>query len=128
MTDSLAFVVGWSGGFVLTAILFAPYLRKLGVYSVSDFLHVRFGGGLARFLGACVLLCCSFVILVAQLSAIGIIAARFLDLPFELAVAARVERAVPQTPALRTVRPTPTARGDFGGSQDGRVDPEKADR
>lgn len=88
--DSLAYVVGWSGGFVLVAILFAPYLRKLGVYSVSDFLHVRFGGGFARFLGVCVLLCCCFVILVAQLSATGIVAARFFDLPFEFAVATGV--------------------------------------
>ena len=88
--DSLAYVVGWTGGFVLAAILFAPYLRKLGVYSVSDFLNARFDGETTRVLGVCVLLCCSFIILVAQLAATGIIAARFLDLPFEIAVAAGV--------------------------------------
>ncbi len=84
--DSLAYVIGWSGGFVLIAVLIAPYLRKLGAFTVPDFLHARFGGKSARLLGVIVLLCCSFVLLVAQLTATGLIASRFLDLSFDIAL------------------------------------------
>ena len=49
--DGLAFVLGWTGGYVLVAILVAPYLRKFGAYTVPDFLSARYGGNLARFIG-----------------------------------------------------------------------------
>ena len=44
--DGLAFVLGWTGGYVLVAILVAPYLRKFGAYTVPDFLSARYGGNL----------------------------------------------------------------------------------
>jgi Na+(H+)/acetate symporter ActP len=47
--DGLAFVLGWTGGYVLVAILVAPFLRKFGAYTVPDFLAARFGGNLAAF-------------------------------------------------------------------------------
>ena len=51
----LAFVVGWTGGYVLVAALMAPYLRKFGCYTVPDFIGTRYGGNLARFCAVVVL-------------------------------------------------------------------------
>ena len=84
--DGLAFVLGWTGGYVLVAILVAPYLRKFGAYTVPDFLSARYGGNLARFIGVVVLFSCSFTYVVAQVYATGIISARFLGLDFNVAV------------------------------------------
>jgi cation/acetate symporter len=84
--DGLAFVLGWTGGYVLVAVLVAPYLRKFGAYTVPDFLAARFGGHFARFLGILVLFACSFTYVTAQIYATGIIASRFLGMPFEAAV------------------------------------------
>jgi cation/acetate symporter len=84
--DGLAFVLGWTGGYVLVSVLLAPYLRKFGAYTVPDFLSARYGGNLARFLGVIVLLACSFTYVVAQIFGTGIIASRFLGLDFTVAV------------------------------------------
>jgi cation/acetate symporter len=84
--DGLAWVLGWTGGFVLVSILIGPYLRKFGAYTVPDFLSFRYGGNLARFLGVIVLVCCSFTYVTAQIYGTGIIASRFLGMQFELAV------------------------------------------
>ena len=46
--DGLAWVLGWTGGFVLVSILIGPYLRKFGAYTVPDFLAFRYGGNFAR--------------------------------------------------------------------------------
>ncbi len=84
--DGLTWVLGWTGGFVLVSILIGPYLRKFGAYTVPDFLSFRYGGNFARFLGVIVLVCCSFTYVTAQVYGTGIIASRFLGMPFELAV------------------------------------------
>jgi cation/acetate symporter len=84
--NGLAFVLGWTGGYVLVAILVAPYLRKFGAYTVPDFLSARYGGNLARLVGVIVLFSCSFTYVVAQIYATGIISARFLGLDFNVAV------------------------------------------
>lgn len=84
--DGLAFVLGWTGGYVLVAVLLAPYLRKFGAYTVPDFLGARYGGNLARIIGIVVLLSCSFTYVTAQIYATGIISSRFLGIPFEYAV------------------------------------------
>ena len=84
--DGLAFVLGWTGGYVLVAILIAPFLRKFGAYTVPDFFSERFGGNFARFLAVIVLICCSFTYVTAQIYATGIIASRFLDIDFTVAV------------------------------------------
>jgi len=84
--DGLAFVLGWTGGYVLVAVLVAPFLRKFGAYTVPDFLSARYGGNLARFLGVIVLMACSFTYVVAQIYATGIISARFLGVDFSVAV------------------------------------------
>ena len=84
--DGIAWVLGWTGGFVLVSILVGPYLRKFGAYTVPDFLAFRFGGNFARFLGVVVLVCCSFTYVTAQIFGTGIIASRFLGMNFEIAV------------------------------------------
>ena len=84
--DGLAWVLGWTGGFVLVSILVGPYLRKFGAYTVPDFMAFRYGGNFARFLGVIVLVCCSFTYVTAQIYGTGIIASRFLGMHFEVAV------------------------------------------
>ncbi|WP_187971873.1 sodium:solute symporter family protein [Aquibium microcysteis] len=84
--DGLAFVLGWTGGYVLVAVLLAPYLRKFGAYTVPDFLGTRYGGNAARLVGIIVLFACSFTYITAQLYASGIIASQFLGIAFEWAV------------------------------------------
>jgi cation/acetate symporter len=84
--DGLAWVLGWTGGFVLVSILVGPYLRKFGAYTVPDFMAFRYGGNFARFIGVVVLVCCSFTYVTAQIYGTGIIASRFLGMQFEVAV------------------------------------------
>ena len=84
--DGLAFVLGWTGGYVLVAILIAPFLRKFGAYTVPDFFAERFGGSLPRFLAVIVLVCCSFTYVTAQIFGTGLIASRFLGMDFTVAV------------------------------------------
>ena len=82
----LAFVVGWTGGYVLVAALMAPYLRKFGCYTVPDFIGTRYGGNFARFCAVVVLVVTSFTYVTAQINATGTIAARALQIPFEVGV------------------------------------------
>jgi len=82
----VAFVVGWTGGYVLVAALMAPYLRKFGCYTVPDFIGTRYGGNLARFLAVLVLVIASFTYVTAQINATGTIASRALQIPFEVGV------------------------------------------
>ncbi|MCY3768178.1 MAG: cation acetate symporter [Gammaproteobacteria bacterium] len=82
----LAFVVGWTGGYVLVAALMAPYLRKFGCYTVPDFIGTRYGGNLARFFAVVVLTVASFTYVTAQINATGTIASRALQVPFEVGV------------------------------------------
>ncbi|MEM1046577.1 MAG: sodium:solute symporter family protein [Pseudomonadota bacterium] len=84
--DGLAFLIGWTGGYVLVAVLIAPYLRKFGAYSVPDFLAARYGGNFVRLLGIVVLLAASYLYAVAQIRGTGLIAERFLHIPYTYAV------------------------------------------
>jgi cation/acetate symporter len=84
--DGLAFILGWTGGYVLVAILIAPFLRKFGAYTVPDFLAARYEGNAARICGIIVLMACSFTYVVAQIVGTGLIGARLLGMPFEFAV------------------------------------------
>ena len=116
--DGLAWVLGWTGGFVLVSILVGPYLRKFGAYTVPDFMAFRFGGNFARFLAVIVLVCCSFTYVTAQIYGTGLIASRFLGMQFELAVFAGPRRH----PALRD------ARRHAGGDLDADRAIHRADR
>lgn len=84
--DGLAFILGWTGGYVLVAVLIAPYLRKFGAYTVPDFLAARYGGNTARLIGVIILVCCSLVYLMGQLTGTGIIASRLLGVSKEVGV------------------------------------------
>src|SRR5690554_5262999 len=82
----MAFIVGWTGGYILVATLMAPYLRKFGCYTMPDFIGTRYGGKLARFCAIVVLVVASFTYVTAQINATGTIAARALGIPFEFGV------------------------------------------
>ena len=82
--EGLAFVTGWTGGFVLVALLLAPYLRKFGQYTIPDFLGARYEGNFARMVGLGATVLASFVYLVAQIYGVGLITSRFVSVEFEI--------------------------------------------
>ena len=82
----MAFLIGWTGGYVLVSSLLAPYLRKFGCYTVPDFIGTRYGGNLARFCAVVVLAIASFTYVTAQINATGTIASRALGIDFEVGV------------------------------------------
>ena len=82
----LAYVLGWTGGFCLVAILMAPHLRAMGLYTVPDFFHVRFGGRWPRVIAALAVVVCSFTYVVAQIYGVGLIASRLTGVQFEIGI------------------------------------------
>ena len=84
--QGLAYVMGWTGGYVLVALLLAPYLRRFGEYTIPDFLGTRYGGTAARLVGVVATVLASFVYVVAQIYGVGVITSRFVGLQFEIGV------------------------------------------
>ncbi len=84
--QGLAYVMGWTGGYVLVALLLAPYLRRFGQYTIPDFLGARYGGNAARLVGVFAAVLASFVYVVAQIYGVGVITSRFVGLQFEVGV------------------------------------------
>jgi len=84
--QGLAFVLGWTGGFVLVALLLAPYLRRFGEYTIPDFLSARYGGNAIRLVAVAAAILASFVYVVAQIYGVGVITSRFVSLQFEIGV------------------------------------------
>jgi cation/acetate symporter len=82
----LAYVLGWTGGFCLVALLIAPHLRKLNLYTVPDYFSVRFGGRAPRIVAALAAVLCSFIYVVAQIYGIGLIASRLTGVQFEIGI------------------------------------------
>ena len=82
----LAYVLGWTGGFCLVALLIAPHLRKLNLYTVPDYFGVRFGGRWPRVIAAFSAVVCSFTYVVAQIYGIGLIASRLTGVQFEIGI------------------------------------------
>ncbi|MCB2018896.1 MAG: VC_2705 family sodium/solute symporter, partial [Hydrogenophaga sp.] len=82
----LAFIMGWTGGYCLVALLLAPYLRKFGQYTIPDFLGERYGGNLPRFIGMAAAILCSFTYVVAQIYGVGLITSRLTGVAFELGI------------------------------------------
>jgi cation/acetate symporter len=82
----LAYVMGWTGGYCLVALLLAPYLRKFGQYTIPDFLGERYGGHLPRIIGVIAAILCSFVYLVAQIYGVGLITSQLTGLDFVLGI------------------------------------------
>jgi len=84
--NGLAFVLGWTGGYCLVALLLAPYLRRFGEYTIPDFLGARYGGTLPRLLGLLSAVLVSFIYVVAQIYGVGLITARFTGFGFEIGI------------------------------------------
>ena len=84
--QGLAYVIGWTGGFVLVALLLAPYLRRFGQYTVPDFLGARYGGNAIRLVSVGAAILASFVYVVAQIYGVGVITSRFVSLRFKIGV------------------------------------------
>lgn len=84
--QGLAYVIGWTGGFVLVALLLAPYLRRFGQYTIPDFLGARYGGNAIRLVAVGAAVLASFVYVVAQIYGVGVITSRFVSLQFEIGV------------------------------------------
>ena len=84
--DGLAFVMGWTGGYVLVAVFLAPYLRKFGQFTIPDFLGERYGGHVIRSVGIFAAVLCSFTYVVAQIYGVGIITSRMTGLEFGVGV------------------------------------------
>ena len=82
----LAYLLGWTGGFCLVAMLIAPHLRAMGLYTVPDFFHVRFGGRWPRLIAALAAVLCSFTYVVAQIYGVGLIASRLTGVQFEIGI------------------------------------------
>ena len=82
----LAYLLGWTGGFCLVALLIAPHLRAMGLYTVPDFFHVRFGGRWPRIIAALAAVLCSFTYVVAQIYGVGLIASRLTGVQFEIGI------------------------------------------
>ena len=82
----LAYVMGWTGGFCLVALLVAPYLRRMNLYTVPDFFGVRFGGRWPRVIAAFAAVLCSFTYVVAQIYGVGLITSRLTGVQFEIGI------------------------------------------
>ena len=85
-SGGLAYVMGWTGGFCLVALLIAPHLRALNLYTLPDFFSHRYGGRWPRVLAAWAAVLCSFTYVVAQIYGIGLIASRLTGVQFEIGI------------------------------------------
>ncbi len=88
--DGLAYIMGWTGGYCLVALLIGPYLRKFGQYTIPDFFAARYGGAMqgrsVRLLAAGATIIISFTYVVAQIYAVGLIASRFTGVDFSVGI------------------------------------------
>ena len=82
----LVYVLGWTGGFCLVALLVAPHLRKMNLYTVPDFFGSRFGGRWPRIIAAWSAVLCSFTYVVAQIYGVGLITSRLTGVQFEIGI------------------------------------------
>src|SRR6266545_1471612 len=84
--SGLAYVMGWTGGYLLLAVFLGPYLRQFGAYTIPDFLGARYGGNMARVIGVVAAIACSLMYLIAQVTGVGFIVARFIGIDFNVGV------------------------------------------
>ncbi|MEX3015009.1 sodium:solute symporter family protein [Gymnodinialimonas hymeniacidonis] len=78
--DNSSFLMGWTGGYVLLALLLAPYLRKFGKFTVSEFIGDRFYSKTARLVAVICLLVASITYVIGQMQGVGIAFGRFLEI------------------------------------------------
>ena len=77
------FLMGWTGGFVLLAMLLAPYLRKYGKFTVPEFIGDRFYSKTARIVAVACLIICSVTYVIGQMKGIGVAFSRFLEVSYD---------------------------------------------
>ncbi len=84
--DGAIYLMGWTGGYVLLALLLAPYLRKFGKYTVPDFVGDRYYSQFARVLAAVATVIVSLTYVAGQMRGVGIVFSRFLGVPINIGV------------------------------------------
>ncbi|MBT0779140.1 sodium:solute symporter family protein [Paracoccus sp. pheM1] len=77
--DNSTYLMGWTGGYVLLAMLLAPYLRKFGKFTVPEFIGDRFYSGTARIIGVICLLIISITYVIGQMTGVGVTFSRYLE-------------------------------------------------
>ncbi|MCF6361657.1 MAG: cation acetate symporter [Cyclobacteriaceae bacterium] len=84
--DGAVYLMGWTGGYVLLALMLAPYLRKFGKFTVPDFIGDRYYSNVARTVGIVCALIVSFTYVAGQMRGVGVVFARFLEVPVNTGV------------------------------------------
>ncbi len=85
--DGTVYLMGWTGGYVLLALLLAPYLRKFGQFTVPDFIGTRYYSNAARVVAVISLILVSFTYVAGQMRGVGIVFSQFLDMDINVGVA-----------------------------------------
>jgi cation/acetate symporter len=84
--DGSVYLMGWTGGYVLLALLLAPYLRKFGKFTVPDFIGDRYYSNTARFVAVICALLVSFTYVAGQMRGVGLVFSRFLEVDINTGV------------------------------------------
>ena len=84
--DGSVYLMGWTGGYVLLALLLAPYLRKFGQFTVPDFIGERYYSKTARVVAVIALIAISFTYVAGQMRGVGVVFSHFLDVPVNTGV------------------------------------------
>jgi cation/acetate symporter len=84
--DAAVYMIGWTGGYVLLALLLAPYLRKFGRFTVPEFIGDRYYSNLARIVAVICLIFISFTYIAGQMRGVGIVFSRFLEVDINTGV------------------------------------------
>ncbi|MHC4893034.1 MAG: sodium:solute symporter family protein [Planctomycetota bacterium] len=84
--DGSVYLMGWTGGYVLLALLLAPYLRKFGRFTVPDFVGDRYYSRTARLVAVVCAVFVSFTYVAGQMRGVGVVFGRFLEVPVETGV------------------------------------------
>lgn len=84
--DGSVYLMGWTGGYVLLALLLAPYLRKFGQFTVPDFIGDRYYSNIARSVAVVCALVVSFTYVAGQMRGVGLVFSRFLEVPINTGV------------------------------------------
>ena len=84
--DASVYLMGWTGGYVLLALLLAPYLRKFGQFTVPDFVGERYYSSTARVVAVICLLFISFTYVAGQMRGVGVVFSRFLEVDINVGV------------------------------------------
>ena len=82
----LAYILGWTGGYCLVALLLAPYLRRTGFYTIPEFIGARYGGRAPRVVAVSAAVLVSFVYVVVQIYGVGLITSHLTGFSFEIGI------------------------------------------